>query len=78
MSTLINATNPQLKARLWRTNPNHHLWNNNGTWFIHYTLHHGWTKERVRTSLQTHDLQEARQKRDNVFQAFSLAGRRAT
>ena len=21
------------------SNPNHHLWNNNGTWWLHYTEH---------------------------------------
>lgn len=57
-----------------RTNPanlNHHLWNNNGTWFIHYVVHPTpLTKERVRKSLGTKDVTEARERRDAI-----LAGR---
>ena len=46
-------------------NPNHHLWNNNGTWWIHYTEHlPDYTKRRVRRSLGTPNLQEARSIRD--------------
>lgn len=45
--------------------PNHHLWNNNGTWWLHYTLHLAdYTKRRVRESLRTRDLEEARRRRD--------------
>lgn len=45
--------------------PNHHLWNNNGTWWLHYTLHLAdYTKRRVRESLGTRDLGEARRRRD--------------
>ena len=25
--------------RITADNPNHHLWNNHGTWFLHYTVH---------------------------------------
>ncbi|NBR58180.1 MAG: hypothetical protein EBT89_03320 [Opitutaceae bacterium] len=25
--------------RISEANPNHHLWNNNGTWFLHYTVY---------------------------------------
>jgi len=43
MSKLSIRTNPE--------NPNHHLWNNHGTWFIHYVVHPTpITKERVRRS----------------------------
>ena len=46
-------------------NPNHHIWNNNGTWWLHYTLHLAdYTKRRVRESLGTRDLGEARRRRD--------------
>jgi hypothetical protein len=49
-------------------NPDHHLWNNNGTWFVHYTIHPtAFTKERVRASLGTKSLREARRKRDRVL-----------
>jgi hypothetical protein len=47
------------------SNPNHHLWNNNGTWWLHYTEHlPNYTKHRVRLSLHTHDLRTARAIRD--------------
>ena len=56
---------PQLSVRVNPGNPNHHLWNNNGTWFIHYVVHPTpITKERVRRSLRTKCLEEARALRD--------------
>jgi len=58
----------KLSIRTNRTNPNHHLWNNNGVWFIHYVVHptpH--TKERIRRSLKTTSVEQARQKRDAVL-----------
>jgi hypothetical protein len=49
-------------------NPNHHLWNNHGTWFLHYTVHPTpFTKDRIRRTLGTKDLAEARQRRDRFF-----------
>lgn len=49
-------------------NPNHHLWDNHGTWFLHYTLHPTpFTKERIRRSLGTKDVNVARERRDNFF-----------
>ncbi|MCB2156973.1 hypothetical protein KQI84_19010 [bacterium] len=48
-----------------RANPNHHLWNNNGTWWFHCTVHlPNYTKERIRRSLNTDDLEVAKQRRD--------------
>lgn len=60
-------------------NPDHHLWNNNGTWFVHFTRYPTpVTKERVRKSLKTKDLEEARKRRDVVLLSeTSLAGRLA-
>ena len=55
--------------RLNPENPNHHLWNNNGTWFLHYTVYPTpFTKERIRRSLGTKDVNVARQRRDSFFQ----------
>jgi hypothetical protein len=66
MSQLSLRTNPE--------NPNHHLWNNNGTWFIHYVVHPTpITKERIRRSLGTKSLAEARAKRDAIFTCKSGA-----
>jgi hypothetical protein len=49
-------------------NPNHHLWDNHGTWFLHYTIHPTpFTKERIRRSLGTKDVRVARERRDNFF-----------
>jgi hypothetical protein len=46
-------------------NPNHHLWNNHGTWWLHYTEHlPDYTKRRVRLNLHTHNLRAARVIRD--------------
>ena len=54
--------------RISEANPNHHLWNNNGTWFLHYTVYPTpFTKERIRRSLGTKDLEVARQRRDSYF-----------
>ena len=65
----------QLSVRVNPGNPNHHLWNNNGTWFIHYVVHPTpITKERVRRSLRTKCLEEARALRDALL-ATSGAGR---
>jgi len=54
--------------RISETNPNHHLWNNNGTWFLHYTVYPTpFTKERIRRSLGTKDVKLARERRDQFF-----------
>jgi len=56
---------PRLAIRTSGYNINHHLWNNNGTWWCHYTLHlPDFTKRRVRASLETHSPQQARARRD--------------
>jgi hypothetical protein len=62
------APRPLLRIRLRAENPDHHLWNNHGTWFLHYTVHPTpFTKERVRRSLGTPDLATARERRDVFF-----------
>ena len=58
----------QFSLRTNPHNPNHHLWNNNGTWFIHYVVHPTpFTKERVRRSLVTKCLAEARARREELL-----------
>lgn len=53
-------------------NPDHHLWNNRGTWWCHFTLHRpDYTAERVRVSLKTRDLDEARLRRDELLRRFA-------
>jgi len=62
---MVQAT---VAVRVNPTNPQHHLWNNNGTWFIHYTVYPTpITKQRIRASLGTKRLSEARRKRDRVL-----------
>ena len=54
--------------RISEANPNHHLWNNNGTWFLHYTVYPTpFTKERIRRSLGTKCVTTARERRDLFF-----------
>jgi hypothetical protein len=51
-------------------NPDHHMWNNNGTWWCHFTVHRDdYTAERVRVSLRTRNRQVARRRRDLLIAA---------
>ncbi len=62
-----------------RTNPrnlNHHLYDNNGTWWIHFHVHHpDYTKSRIRESLGTKCLATARELRDLVLSHLALHAR---
>jgi hypothetical protein len=63
----------RLSLRVNADNPNHHLWLNNGTWFIHYVVHPTpITKARVRRSLRTKSLAEARARRDALFAEWAV------
>lgn len=65
------TTTSTLAVRINPANPDHHLWNNNGTWWCHFTLHHpDQTKERMRVGLETHDASEARRLRDALLRLF--------
>jgi hypothetical protein len=48
-------------------NPDHHIWCNNGTWFLHLTLEWQGRRRRLRTSLKTKDVAEARARRDRFL-----------
>ncbi len=68
--------NATLAVRVHPDNQNHHLWNNNGTWWCHYTLHlPDFTKRRVRTSLETNNSRQARAKRDALLVKGMCEGR---
>jgi len=56
--------------------PDHHLWRNGRLWWVAFTVHlPGWRKERVRRSLGTASLQEARRRRDEMLTRYpSLDG----
>jgi len=59
---------PVASLRILADNPDHHLWNNNGTFWCHYTLHlPNYTKRRVRQSLGTDCVERARKLRDKVL-----------
>ena len=58
-------------VRINGNNPDHHLWNNHGTFWCHFTVHlPDFTKERLRLSLETSDLGHARQLRDSLLALF--------
>lgn len=65
----------QLAVRVNPRNQNHHLWKNNGTWWCHFTLHGpDFTKRRIRLSLATRQVADARKRRDHLLseQAWPL------
>jgi hypothetical protein len=66
-------TEPSLRlvTRRTDTNPNHHIWKNNGTWWIRFTLR-STAGESIRPaySLKTADLDAARRKRDRILGAI--------
>jgi hypothetical protein len=55
------------------THPNHHLSKNGRRWWVAFTVHRGCRQERVRRSLGTHDLIEARLRRDDLLEVYSRA-----
>lgn len=64
--TITMSSQPSL--RFPGSNPNHHLWNNHGTWWCHFTEHRSdFTKRRVRINLKTGDLHDARRRRDSLL-----------
>src|SRR5688572_9894291 len=68
----IMPTTQLAPSRASETNPNHHLWKNGRLWWLAVTLlHDGWRQERVRQSLGTADLAEARRRRDLVLARFA-------
>jgi hypothetical protein len=55
--------------------PDHHLWNNNGVWFVVYTIYPTpVTKERLRHSLGTRCLETARLRRDAILERYRAQG----
>ncbi|MCH2064615.1 MAG: hypothetical protein MK194_12895 [Roseibacillus sp.] len=66
-NTATNRPVVRLVSKPRATHPNHHLFNNNGIWWCQLTVHHGPFSKRLRFSLETHDLEQARSRRDNLF-----------
>ncbi len=66
----------KLAVRIAAGNPDHHLWNNNGTWWFHCTVHlPDYTSRRIRRSLGTRDGALARRRRDNLLAGLKEGGR---
>jgi len=63
-----------LSLRLNPDNPRHHLWCNNGTWWVCYTLHWGFRKRRIRRSLGTPSLEVALERRDALLRRIADEG----
>jgi hypothetical protein len=77
-SAALAVTNRRcvLSFRAQRNNLNHHLWFNNGCWWLHCTVHlPDFTKLRIRRSLRTSDVVVARAERDAILAEFR-AGRK--
>jgi hypothetical protein len=71
--------NSRASVRIREDNPDHHLYDNNGTWWVHYTEYpDAATARRVRRSLGTRDLGQARERRDAFLaQLFHERGKEA-
>ena len=74
VATWTTVEHPIASLRINRANPNHHLWNNNGVWWIHLTIHlPDFTKHRLRRSLKTSDIAAARRRRDRYLDDSKVA-----
>jgi len=51
----------------WGYNPNKHLWNNHGHWWMRVAPYNPQRTERLTFNLKTRDLEEARRKRDELI-----------
>lgn len=63
-----------LSVRINCSNEAHHLYLNNGTWWVHYTLNFDFRTRRVRRSLGTRDAAEAVRRRDALFTSLATEG----
>lgn len=63
-----------LSARIDATNERHHIWLNNGTYWVHFVLNFDCRTRRVRRSLKTSSLPEAIRRRDQLFETLQTEG----
>jgi hypothetical protein len=63
-----------LSVRIDPNNRAHHLYLNNGHYWVHYTLHFDFRKRRIRRSLKTRLLEVAIQRRDELFARLAAEG----
>ena len=60
--------NKHASVRIGSSNPDHHIYNNNGVWWVHYTSYPPpTTSKRMRRSLKTRDVIIARHRRDTIL-----------
>jgi hypothetical protein len=51
--------------------PDHHLWRNGRLFWVAFTIHvDGWRQERIRRSLGTTDVEEARRRRNALLAEY--------
>jgi len=60
--------------RVDASNDTHHLWCNNGTWWLHYTVHFDHRVRRIRKSLRTRSLADAITRRDEHLRLIADQG----
>ena len=63
-----------LSIRIDPNNRAHHLYLNNGHYWVHYTLHFDFRKRRIRKSLTTRSLEVAIDRRDELFARLTAEG----
>jgi hypothetical protein len=63
-----------LSVRIDPSNRVHHLYRNNGHFWVHYTLHFDFRKRRIRRSLKTRSLEVAIRRRDELFARLIAEG----
>ena len=62
-------SNWSLSVRVRETNPDHHLFNNHGTWWCHFwAIADGIRQRRFRVNLHTSSRSKARAKRNSILQ----------
>jgi hypothetical protein len=73
-------TPPTPAVRINPDNPDHHVYSNNGVWWIHYSIRTDprFKSQRVRASLGTRSLAIARERRDAILAHLGLHARLAT
>ena len=64
----------RLSIRIDENNKTHHVWFNNGTWWVHYTLNFDFRTRRIRRPLNTKSRDEAIRLRDALFAKLAIEG----
>ena len=68
----MQTVEPHTPNKAPAIDPDHHLWRNGRLWWIAFTIHTPpYQKQRVRFSLGTSDVVEARRRRDVELQSYA-------